>query len=313
MAAAVRLAVRRLQQQASGKPLFIVGYSGGAALAVHYALAALEDDSLPEVERLVLISPAVGPTEAPALEIWQARIGRLLGLEKLAWSSILPEHDPFRYNSVAVNNSDLLCQLTHEIQDRLAALDSSWSLGRFPPVLVFQSAVDASLSVSALVEGLLDRLPAEGHELVLFDINRTAGMGPFLRDDVAAGISALLGDADRAFELSLVTNERTESRGVEVHIWPPGDSPAQWRDLGLVWPKDLYSLAHTALPFSGRDPVYGGPGHEKSPGIHLGDLAVRGERGALEIPASELLHLRWNPFYPYLEWRVASFLGLVRR
>lgn len=313
MAAAVRLAIVHLHEQTGGRPLYVVGYSNGAALAVHYALATLEDNSLPKVERLVLISPEIGVTQAAALAIWQARIGHLLGLEKLAWNSILPEYDPFKYGSFAVNAGDMAYRLTNEIQSRLDAIEGTLSLDRFPPVLAFQSVVDATVSAPALVRGLFDRLPAAGHELVLFDINRIADIEPVLKGDPAADIAALFSDSDRAFVLDVVTNERTGSRRVEVHMKPPGDAPAEWRDLGLSWPKDVYSLSHVALPFSGHDPVYGGAGPEESPGVHLGDLALRGERGVLQIPASEMLRLRWNPFYAYLEWRVAEFFGLTQR
>lgn len=312
MAAAVRLAVADLRKRLGDRPLYIVGYSNGAALTVHYALSTLNDESLPKVERLVLISPEIGVTKAAALAIWQARIGRLFGLEKLAWNSILPEYDPFKYGSFAVNAGDMAHQLTDEIQSQFDALDGSESLDRFPPVLAFQSVVDATVSAPALVRGLFDRLPAGGHELVLFDINRISDIETLLQGDPTADVASLLADSDRAFNLSLVTNERTESRRVEVHIEPPGDEPAEWRELGLSWPQDVYSLAHVALPFSGQDPVYGGAGSDKSPGIHLGDLALRGERGVLRIPASEMLRLRWNPFYQYLEWRLASFLGLAQ-
>lgn len=313
MAAAVRLAVAHLQEQVAGRPLYIVGYSNGAALAVHYALSTLEDRTLPRVEHLVLISPAIGVTRAAAFAVWQSRIGHLLGLEKLAWNSILPEYDPFKYGSFAVNAGDMTYRLTGEIQDRFDALAGSGALERFPQVLAFQSVVDATVSAPGLVRGLFDRLPAGGHELVLFDINRMAGIEPILRGDPTADVAALLGDPDRAFTLSLVSNERTGSRSVEVHIEPPGDAPSEWRDLGLRWPQGVYSLSHVALPFSGQDPVYGGVRPEKSPGIHLGDLALRGERGVLGISASEMLRLKWNPFYPYLEWRVARFLDLAPR
>ena len=78
--------------------------------------------------------------------------------------------------------------------------------------------------------------------------------------------------------------------------------------LGLSWPEDLYSLAHVALPFPPDDPVYGG-GAGKSPGIRLG-IALRGERGVLQVPASDMLRLRWNPFYAYVEKRVLAWLAL---
>jgi hypothetical protein len=64
------------------------------------------------------------------------------------------------------------------------------------------------------------------------------------------------------------------------------------------------------VPFPPGDPLYGGAPREASPGIRLGQIALRGERGVLQIPASDMLRLRWNPFYPYLESRVLAFVGL---
>jgi alpha-beta hydrolase superfamily lysophospholipase len=308
MDAAVRLAMDHLHQRVSGGPLYIVGYSNGAALAVYYALSTLDDDSMPRVERLVLISPAIGVSPVAALAVWQSRIGHLLGLEKLGWNSILPEYDPFKYNSFAVNAGDMVFRLTREIQGRFNDLEGGVALERFPPVLAFQSIVDATVSTQDLVRGLFERLPEGGHELVLFDINRVAEIEPILRGDPAAGIAAVLGDSDRTFKVSVVTNERTMTRRVEAHVKPPGDAPDEWRDLGLAWPADVYSLAHVALPFSERDPVYGGAAKQKSPGIQLGNLALRGERGVLRISASDMLRLRWNPFYAYLEWRALGFM-----
>jgi pimeloyl-ACP methyl ester carboxylesterase len=299
-----------LKEKVGDKPLIIIGYSNGAALAVHYALTALEDGALPRVERLVLISPAIGVTKMAALAIWQSRIGRLLGLEKLAWSSILPEYDPFKYNSFAVNAGDMVFRLTNQIQARFDELEGSGLLERFPPVLAFQSVADATVSTSALVRGLFDRLPAGEHELVLFDINRMAEIEPIMHRDPAADVAELFADSDRDFGLSLVTNTQTRSRRVEVRMKPAGDAPEERQDLGMSWPEDVYSLSHVALPFSGLDSLYGGFGPGKSPGIHLGDLALRGERGLLLISAGDMLRLRWNPFYPYLEWRLLSFIGL---
>jgi thioesterase domain-containing protein len=47
MAAAVRLTMRHLQDKVGNQPLYIVGYSNGAALAVRYALETLEDKTHP--------------------------------------------------------------------------------------------------------------------------------------------------------------------------------------------------------------------------------------------------------------------------
>ena len=82
MAAAVVLAMRHLREQVPDRPLYIIGYSNGGALAVHYALSTLEDSGLPPIEKMVLISPEIGITRMAALAIWQERIGRLAGFEE---------------------------------------------------------------------------------------------------------------------------------------------------------------------------------------------------------------------------------------
>ena len=46
------------------------------------------------------------------------------------------------------------------------------------------------------------------------------------------------------------------------------------------------------------------------PGIRLGEIALRGERGVLQIGAADMLRLRWNPFYPFVQQRLLSFFSL---
>ena len=311
MAAAVRLAMRHLAQQNDGLPIYVIGYSTGAALAVNYALAALADESLPPIERIVLLSPAIGVTSVAFLAVWQARLGHLLGLEKLAWNAILPEYDPFKYGSFAVNAGNVVYQLTNEIQQQLTALGEAGKLQGVPPILAFSSIVDATVSTPALVSNLFQQLPAGDRELVLFGINRAAEIELIMKWDPAAVIQALQANPHPAFTLSLMTNENPQSSKVIVRSQAPGQQGPSDSDIGLSWPEDIYSLAHVALPFPPQDTLYGGQPQGKSPGIQLGDLALRGERGVLQVPAEEMLRLRWNPFYPYVEGRVLEFLGLA--
>ena len=86
-----------------GKPIHIIGYSMGAALAVDYSLNARAGTPLPPPASLVLISPAVGLARIADLTHWVERLGRLPGLGRLAWTAIMPEFDPFRYNSFTAN------------------------------------------------------------------------------------------------------------------------------------------------------------------------------------------------------------------
>jgi acetyl esterase/lipase len=299
----VRLAAFHLAEQNEGRPLYIVGYSTGAALAVHYALAALEDERLPRIERVVLLSPAIGVSSVAALAVWQARLGHLLGLDKLAWNSILPEYDPFKYGSFAVNAGDVVYQLTLEIQARVTALEKTGLLRELPPILALSSIVDATVSTPALVKGLFERLPSAGHELVLFDINYLAGMEHIMQWNPRAVLQALRKAQDREFTLSLVSNdsrgavsEEGDGRALRVYSTSPRGAVETNSDPGLSWPAELYSLAHVALPFPPDDPVYGGHPVGDSPGIYLGDFTMRCERGVLRISPSDMLRLRWNPF-----------------
>jgi len=311
MVAAVNIAVQHLAEKTGGQPLHIVGYSNGGALAVNYALTAAGDSKLPQMTSIALLSPEIGISKVAALAVWQARLGTLLGLDKLAWNSLLLEYDPYKYGSFAVNAGDVAHRLTAEIQRQITALDANGKLRNIPPILAFSSIVDATVTAPALVAGLFNRIPEGGHELVLFNINDMDDVGALLKWDPSEMLQVLKENPDRTFTLSLVTNKSADSKEVILVSKPPGaDSEDTNMDLGLSWPESVYSLTHVALPFPPDDRLYGGLGNSKSPGIHLGDIALRGERGVLQIPPSEMLRLRWNPFYSYLEDKVLDFFKL---
>ena len=310
MAAAVELAMHHLAQKNNGKPLYIIGYSNGAALAVHYGLETLSDPDLPKVEALAILSPEIGISKVAALAVWQARLGHLLGADKLAWNSVLPEYDPYKYGSFAVNAGDVAYRITNQIQQLITKSDADGTLKGLPPILAFSSIVDATVTAPALIENLFNRLPEGGHELVLFDINHAAGIGPLLKWQPAAMIKAFGEDPQRTFTYTLVTNMNTGNRSVTEQTSKAGDSGFGETPMGLGWPDDIYSLAHVALPFSPDDPLYGGQATQPSPGIDLGDLALRGERNVLKVSPSEMLRLRWNPFYPYVEKEIFTFFNL---
>jgi alpha-beta hydrolase superfamily lysophospholipase len=310
MAAAVKLAVQHLSARHPGVPLSIVGYSNGAALAVQYALETLGDATLDPVHRLVLISPEIGVTPVAALAVWQGRLGHFLGLEKLAWESINAEYDPFKYGSFAINAGDVSHRLTRRIQRLLKDNASAGRLAAMPPILAFSSVVDATVLVPALAEHLLNRLPADVHELVLFDINARVEHEHLLRwnkDDLQAAVGP---PGSPGFAVSLITNRFDVNGPVIERHWPAGQIAAADTVLRQTWPDDVYSLSHVALPFPPEDPLYGGDKAAPGPGLQLGNLALRGERGVLTVSPAAMLRMRWNPFYPYLESRTLGFLGL---
>src|SRR5690606_41877887 len=95
--------MRPLRDQLGDRPLFLVGYSNGGALAVRYALESLVGGSLPSVSGLVLISPAIGVGRLAALAAWQGRLGHSLGLETLGWVCLSAEHFPCQVHPFPVH------------------------------------------------------------------------------------------------------------------------------------------------------------------------------------------------------------------
>jgi alpha-beta hydrolase superfamily lysophospholipase len=307
MAAAVRLAMRHLAERVGDRPLYIVGYSHGAALAVEYALESLDDGDLPRAEGLVMLSPAIGVTRLAALAAWQEWMGRVLRLRTLSWRAIAPECNPYKYDSFAINGARQSHRLTTEIRTRLAKLATAGGLDQLPRMLAFQSAADATVSPTALIDDLFARLPAgAGHELVVFDINRSVHIEHLLNSDPLDDLLGRLDVPDRRYECTLVTNEDETSTGVVARRAVAGEEE-QAVPIGAAWPEGIYSLSHLALPFSPDDSLYGSAAAEPGPGPSLGTIAMRGERGLLQIPASYMLRLRWNPFYDYVQQRVTAF------
>jgi alpha-beta hydrolase superfamily lysophospholipase len=137
MRAAVRLAVRHVRDKTGTAPLYIVGYSNGGALAVQYALDTLDDAALPPVDGLVLLSPEIGISKLAALAAFQERLGHLLGLQKLAWTDVLPEYDPWKYGSFALNAAKQAHLITAEIQtDHELVRQANWPHAADPGVSI---------------------------------------------------------------------------------------------------------------------------------------------------------------------------------
>lgn len=309
MAAAAELGMRYLTTKLAGRPIYIVGYSNGGALAVHYATRTILETDLPETAGLILLSPEIGITPAAVLAYVQAWLGEHLGLKKLAWNSIQPEFDPFKYGSFAVNAGIQAYEATKKVRAQLAHLRDRNLIGKMPPILAFQSAADSTVEAPVLVSELFDKLSGAGHELVVFDVNRTYAVQGLLAKEFPVG--TLLEGAVRDYDVSIVTNKKPSTLAVEVRERAQGEDRASAKDIAMQWPEDVYSLTHIALPFAKNDPVCGtgDPESDQGHALQLGKLAIRGENNTLAIPVSALTRQRWNPFHDYLLQRTKAFIG----
>ena len=312
MAAATRLAADHLANTGGDLPFHVVGYSTGAGLALDLALNALDDPAQHMPDSLVLVSPAIGITPFAALAGTKAALGRLPGLAGLAYTQIIPEFDPYKYNSFTANAGGQVHKLTGSVARRIAQVAPTENAARLPPILVFKSTVDATVSNDAVVDRLMGLLPDNGNEFVLFDINRAAVASAILVDDPGPFTNRMMGDGALPFAITLVTNENAESAKVVARHKPP-NSPevARTVSLGLSWPQGVLSLSHVALPFAPDDPLYGRFRPDDPNALFLGQPAIKGERGLLRISSDWLLRLRYNPFYAYLESRTLQWFDDV--
>ena len=307
--AATRLAVREAVRRSGGHGrLHIFGYSNGGALAVKYALDALEDER-----------PGPAGTPGPHLPDDRhhglrplrrpRRVARLLpGLRQGG----LARHHA-RVQSVQVQfvsrerGPPVLSADAGASRSQIARAAATGTISRLPPIHTFQSVVDYTVSTQAVVSSLYARLPANGSELTLFDINRAIRLGPLIDRSMETIIDRLLPAAPRAFRTTLVTNSDPFSPEAVERSTEAGGTTEAVQALGLAFPPGAFSLSHVALPFPVTDPLYGSqPDARESFGLRLGTLTPRGERGVLVVPLDALVRISSNPFYPYLERRVSE-------
>ncbi|HTR02481.1 MAG TPA: alpha/beta fold hydrolase [Thermoanaerobaculia bacterium] len=308
--AAARLGARAVRARVGPNlPFHIVGYSNGGALAVQYALDALDDASLPRATRVVLLSPMIGVTRfagaATAMAKLVGAVGAIPYFAQSRWLDIQPEFNPFKYNSFPAYAGQQTTEITREIQaeiDREAAADRIRAL---PPILAFASLVDSTVDTWATVDTLFGKLQDNGSELVLFDVNRSAVELGLLAKSDDDRLAALFAKPDRKYRLSVVTNARAGTPDVVVKVLPPGSTTAAEETPGLAWPPQIFSLSHLAVPFRPDDPLFGiAPDMAQDYGLRLGLLAPRGEKGVLTVPLDQLMRLNCNPFFPIVEGRI---------
>jgi len=173
-------------------------------------------------------------------------------------------------------------------------------------VLTFQSVVDFTVSTPAVISRLYSHLPANGSELVLFDLNRSAVISPLLRNAAETVLTRILPAPPRAYRTAIITNASPDRLDVVELATEAGSTEETRRPLDLAFPREIFSLSHVALPFPMSDSLYGlkPDASDEDFGVHLGEIAPRGERGVLIVPLDSLVRVSSNPFFPYLLDRI---------
>lgn len=306
--AAARIAARHAASLASpDQPFYIGGYSTGGTLALTHAIESLGDSLLRRPTRVLLISPAI---ELPRIAVLTRIIDALAFLPGLAaahWQQIVPEYDPYKYNSFAVNSTRQVLAATNTLASALDQAQAAGLLDKLPPVIAWQSVVDSTVGARGVFDSVFGRLVGAQHELVLFDVNRLAAYRSLESARIAA-LPQLLEGLQRRHTLTVVANRNDATELVVMRRLTPGQA---WTEVetGLGWPRSVASVGHVALCFSPDDPVYGflpGSGANGQPA--LGSLFLRGEPGALSLPLAVFARLRSNPFFALIAGRVDEML-----
>jgi alpha-beta hydrolase superfamily lysophospholipase len=109
----------------------------------------------------VLISPMIGITAF-------ARFAGVFGwpavfpaFANASWLGIVPEFNPFKYNSFPIDGARQSSLLTRDLQAQINRLARANALAELPPILTFQSVVDFTVSTRAIVTALYNNLPAK--------------------------------------------------------------------------------------------------------------------------------------------------------
>jgi len=307
-AAAVEIGARHVATQVPHDGHFVLGgYSNGGALALNYVADAIDDGNLPIPDQMVLFSPMLGVSPFAVL----ANIHKLLSwipyFEKSKWVDVYPEYDPFKYNSFPMEAGHQSYRLIRTIVGKLDRLAKDGSMNQLPPIIAFQSLVDATVSTEAIVDKLFDRLEGNNDELVLFDVNQTPHLKDFIEPkyDRSVLLASLETVDALPYKLTVITNHHAGDREVAARTKLSGEADSTLEPLNLSWPEEVYSLAHVAIPFPPSDAVYGDTkGSLDGPTINIGTLRPRGEKGVLNVPPSLMMRLRYNPFFDYVKRRI---------
>ena len=304
--AATKMGVEHVRSKLKqNQPLNIVGYSNGGALAVKYTLDAIEEPKLPKPDNLILLSPMLGVTFFSRFSDWHKVLSWIPYFEKFRWLNVLPEFDPFKYNSFPKAAGKQTFLLTREINRQLIKFTKTGEIEQLPPILTFQSLVDATVLTSAIVERLYNRIALNNSELVLFDVNRLSKVDEFLTQRHNELYNRITQAKDVSYTITIVTNVNKDSRQVVAKTWA-NQTPIQTNEsLNLEWPSKIFSLSHVAIPFPEHDDVYGAQeSNTQNDNFNLGTFSPRGERDILTVPINMLMRLRYNPFYSYMEQRI---------
>ena len=297
--------VYRIGQERGNVPFYMGGFSTGAAVIANYSFRALDDQQLHKPKKLFMFSPAIGVSKLAIFSAWHKAISWNKSFEKLKWLDILPEYDPAKYNSFTKNAGRQIYLLTLENEKWVNKIAKEGRQDEFPPMISFQSLVDATVIPDDLIE-MYEKLATSRDELFLFDVNRV--YDNLMRKDVRQRKPEEIrfNKDDRPVvrilhnNLVLDTVYGPIAAGV-YELMDDGSLKDVYPDAHTTWPLEFFAISHIAVPIAPANKAYGRFST-------LGRLSVHGERGVLVMSSEDLMRVRFNPFFDLMKKEIYGFL-----
>ena len=274
-------------------------------MAVDYSLRCDEHEDLPCPDALVLFSPAIAITSLAAASNWHSLVSWLPFYERLKWLSILPEVDPFKFTSFPKRASWEIYKISQRTHRKLQIPTET---AKLPPILTFQSVVDNTVSASAIVTNLYDRLQPNGSELVVYDVNRNRPILYLMKQHPGDAVDYFVAAAPKSFDVTILRNRNRSGNGINTYTLAAGSTTPTIDRTRFSWPQGVFSLSHIAIPFRPDDPVYGDGSNVRDDRVAFGALAPRGEQGVLRLDPTYFLRARYSPFYEFQSDHLTEWL-----
>ena len=126
---------------------------------------------------------------------------------KAAWLDVIPEYNPFKYNSFPVNAARQSSQMAAAVQDALEARAEAGTLGQLPPVLTFQSTLEFHRARHAVVDTFIRRFPFQWQRAPIAQPRSPAETRSLIRPAEQPICRYLAATAPRNYAVTIVTNE----------------------------------------------------------------------------------------------------------
>ncbi len=271
---------------------YMLGFSTGATATLQYISHDMrKNNNFLKPDGIFWLSPAMGINPLAKYLFLDILVSKIPGLNKFAWLDIYPEYDMAKYISFPKNSVIQVYNFIKESRKNLSKLDKDEKVD-LPPIYAYTSVQDATVD-SAELFSVLKEIGNKDGEVTIFDVNRKYE-NLYKSEIQKIDFKKKIRKSGLISEVVVVSNMRNKTDRVSLIKYHNGQEVHITNNLNLKWSKHTFSLAHTSLPISPKNPIYGRE-------TLLGGGTIKEENGTSVVPSDILVRLRYNDFFDYIE------------